>query len=578
LRKTTRLRSFLVSILLGVVLIALLNGLVVYAAVSSQGQARQKDSLRLIAMIVSPQECYVGEEVSISIVARNLSPQEACTRTITLSGDAVAGRTVTLAPKEYQAIIFNVVPTEAKVYHVYCEHLSGSFTADTVPEPAVVPEADTEPVADPSDADTLPEESVDSNTTPEPSSPAEGDADQTDSETYDSNTLPEPPPDPITEPELPADDGTQLDPAVISNPMSIAKTTTGVAGSVLSDCSDQLGGVFGFVYVSGGQRHVMLISGTSQRTALIPPDAYMSINWATNLRMAVAGQDSFWLFGGSLGDLAAREYTFSSSSGLVLSRIERFGNRSSLAGDIVRLTNGNVVVAWHQLTEVGVPVPINIACIGPSGYNTVTVYNERATPYVKAELGQHPDGSVWLFTSHDGSSLINATKIIESNGMLTVAMYAREWIFNNREDPSVSPEAEHPTLKAFVSADEMYLCFQNRQYTYFNSYPLIKGSHLAFISVRDRQVAWICPGEIERTSSYVSGYSDRLWAAFAPYNAAIGNFTSELWIFWETGEKEMLCHLTLNDNPQKPRNFAGSGNMVAATARDGKMYLFRIGA
>ena len=577
MRKTTKLRSVLVSILLGVVLIALLNGLVVYAAVSSPGQARQKNSLRLIAMIVSPQECYVGEEVSISIVARNLSPQEACTRTITLSADIVAGRTVTLAPKEYQAIIFNVVPTEAKVYHVYCEHLSGSFTADLVPEPAVVLEADTESVVDPSDADTLPEEPVDSNTTPEPSSPVEGGADQTDSEDHDPNTLPEPPTDPVTEPEPLADDGTHLDPVVVSDPTSIAKTTTGVAGSVLSDCADQLGGVFGFVYVSGGQRHVMLISGTNQRTAVIPSDGYMSINWATNLRMAVAGQDSFWLFGGSLGDLAARKYTFSSSD-LVLSRIESFGNRSSLAGDIVRLTNGNVVVAWHQLTEVGVPVPINIACIGPSGYNTVTVYNERATPYVKAELGQHPDGSVWLFTSHDGSSLINATKVIESNGMLTVVMYAREWIFNNREDPSVSPEAEHPTLKAFVSANEMYLCFQNRQYTYFNSYPLMKGSHLAFVSVPDRQLAWICPGEIERTSSYVSGYSDRLWAVFAPYNAAIGNFTSELWIFWETGEKEMLCHLTLNDNPQKPRNFAGGGNMIAATSRDGGIDIFTIGS
>jgi hypothetical protein len=221
---------------------------------------------------------------------------------------------------------------------------------------------------------------------------------------------------------------------------------------------------------------------------------------------------------------------------------------------------------------------VNIACIGPTGYDTVTVFNERATPYVKAELGQHPDGSVWLFTSHDGSSLINATKVIEASGVLTVAMYAREWIYNNREDPSVSPEAEHPTLKAFVSQGQMYLCFQNRQYTYFNSYPLIKGSHLSFVSVPDRQLLWICPGEIERTSSYLSGYSDRFWAVFAPYNAAISNFASELWIFWQTGEKEMLCQLALNDNSQKPRNFAGSGNAIAATARDGSINVFTIGS
>ncbi len=567
MRKASRLRSFLAA-LFGIVLIVLLSAPVVYAAVGNQVQGKEKDSLRLLGMIVSPQECYVGEQISITVVARNLSPQEACTRTITIDGDIVAGRTVTLAPKDYQAIMFNVVPTEAKVYHLYCEDLSGSLTSYPVPEPTAATDNHASPMTDPSGPATPPEEPTGSDNVPDLSIPPDA----------DTQPQPEPPPtDTVTEPEPPLDTGGQPDLVVVSEPMSVTKNATGIAGSVLSDCADQFGDVFGFVYVSGGKRHVMLINGMSKRTALIPSDANMGVNWATNLRIAVAGPDSFWLFGGSLGDLAARKYTLSGSE-LVLSRIERFGDGSSLAGDVIRLKNGNIVVAWHQMTEVGVPVPVNIACIGPTGYDTVTVFNERATPYVKAELGQHPDGSVWLFTSHDGSSLVNATKVIEASGVLTVAMYAREWIYNNREDPSVSPEAEHPTLKAFVSQGQMYLCFQNRQYTYFNSYPLIKGSHLLFVSVPDRQPLWICPGEIERTSSYLSGYSDRFWAVFAPYNAAISNFASELWIFWQTGEKEMLCQLALNDNPQKPRNFAGSGNAIAATARDGSIQVFTIGA
>jgi len=563
-----------VSFLLGVLLVGLLNGLVIDAAAGGLGQTKERDSVRLLAMIVSPQQCYVGEEVSISIVARNLSPQQACTRTIMLSGDVVMERTVTLVPKDYQAIIFKVVPMEPKVYHVCCEDLSASFTTDPLPESPVAADADTEPADDGSGTETVPEGSVDSNTTPE--SPTESDSGQTDADISDSDILPELPTDSTTEPETPPDDGSQFDPVVISDPTSVARRDTGVAGSVLSDCADRLGDVFAFVYISGGKRHVMFVTGTSQQTALIPSDAYMGINWATNLRIAIAGPNSFWLFGGSLGELAARKYSLG-ANGLALSRIERFGDRSSLAGDIVRLNNGNIVVAWHQLTEIGVPVPVNTACIGPSGYDTVSVYNERATPYVKAELGQHPDGSVWLFTSHDGSSLINATKVMESNGTLTLVMYAREWLYNNREDASISPEAEHPTLKAFVVQNDMYLCFQNRQYTYFSSYPLMKGSHLAFVAVPDRVLAWVCPGEIERTSSYLSGYTDRFWAVFAPYDAATVNFASELRIFWETGGNERLCYLALNDNPQKPRCFAGSGNMIAATARDGNVYIFTIG-
>jgi len=88
--------------------------------------------IRVEDLIISPAQVYVGEPVTISCVVTNIG-SEAGTYTVTLGGDFMAQKNVTLQPGESRAVSFEVIPSFAKTYSVSVDGLSGSFVAKAAP-------------------------------------------------------------------------------------------------------------------------------------------------------------------------------------------------------------------------------------------------------------------------------------------------------------------------------------------------------------------------------------------------------------------------------------------------------------
>lgn len=83
-------------------------------------------------LVISPEEVNPGQVVAISCLVTN-SGAEAGTYTISLGGDFMAQKSVTLQPGESKTLSFEVTPTVAKTYQVAVDGLSGSFRAVTTP-------------------------------------------------------------------------------------------------------------------------------------------------------------------------------------------------------------------------------------------------------------------------------------------------------------------------------------------------------------------------------------------------------------------------------------------------------------
>lgn len=91
------------------------------------------ENIVLSNLTISPSEVYVGDPVSISVVATNIGGM-AGSYEITCGGDVVMQKTVTLAPGESKVVSFEVTPTVAKTYQVSVDGLVGSFVAVTILE------------------------------------------------------------------------------------------------------------------------------------------------------------------------------------------------------------------------------------------------------------------------------------------------------------------------------------------------------------------------------------------------------------------------------------------------------------
>jgi len=87
---------------------------------------------RVSNLVISPTEVNPGNPVTISCTVENIG-SEAGGYTVTLGGDFMAEKTITLAPSESKVVSFEVTPAVAKTYSVSVDGLSGSFVATTVP-------------------------------------------------------------------------------------------------------------------------------------------------------------------------------------------------------------------------------------------------------------------------------------------------------------------------------------------------------------------------------------------------------------------------------------------------------------
>lgn len=87
---------------------------------------------RVSDLVISPTEVNPGQIVTISCTVTNISA-EAGSYTITLGGDFMAERSVTLNPGESAVVSFEVTPAVAKSYHISVDGLTGTFRAVEVP-------------------------------------------------------------------------------------------------------------------------------------------------------------------------------------------------------------------------------------------------------------------------------------------------------------------------------------------------------------------------------------------------------------------------------------------------------------
>ena len=83
-------------------------------------------------LTINPPEVNPGQKVTISATVTNLGGKRGSYE-VTLGGDFMATKSVTLNPGESKAVSFEVTPTELGVHSVSVDGLTGSFTVVGVP-------------------------------------------------------------------------------------------------------------------------------------------------------------------------------------------------------------------------------------------------------------------------------------------------------------------------------------------------------------------------------------------------------------------------------------------------------------
>jgi len=109
-----------------------LGGLALVLLSRKAGAAPPGAVFKLKELNISPKEVNLYSPVTISCVVTNIG-SEAGTYTVTLGGDFMAQKNVTLQPGESRAVSFEVIPSFAKTYSVSVDGLSGSFVCTTTP-------------------------------------------------------------------------------------------------------------------------------------------------------------------------------------------------------------------------------------------------------------------------------------------------------------------------------------------------------------------------------------------------------------------------------------------------------------
>lgn len=88
--------------------------------------------IRLSDLAINPPEVNPGQKVTISATVTNIGGERGSYQ-VTLGGDFMATKSVTLNPGESKAVSFQVTPAELGVYSVNVDGLTGSFSVVAVP-------------------------------------------------------------------------------------------------------------------------------------------------------------------------------------------------------------------------------------------------------------------------------------------------------------------------------------------------------------------------------------------------------------------------------------------------------------
>ena len=191
---------------------------------------------------------------------------------------------------------------------------------------------------------------------------------------------------------------------------------------------------------------------TSGETSTIELPTDSSHGWS-ELASVMSSSSDLWLSGAG-GGLVVRHYRLSgsplpTSAQLVESRT--FGDPDSRQGDLLALTSGAVVAAWHQQGANGLPQGQHVAYRGAGAWQMVPPLRFMPTRSSDQVLGQHPaDASVWLFSNPDAWGAVGAAHLTEADGVLRV-----DWVdgqlLSDEEHGLFGPHGENASLA--VAAD-----------------------------------------------------------------------------------------------------------------------------
>lgn len=317
----------------------------------------------------------------------------------------------------------------------------------------------------------------------------------------------------------------------------------------------------------------------STSTVDLPSDSNQG--WA-ELATAMASPSDLWVMGGN-GPLVLRHYVLSGSelpTSATLVESRTFGDTDSRQGDLIVLSSGAVVAAWHQQGANGLPHGQSVA-YRPAGGGwkelpRLTFMSSRASDQV---LAQHPaDGSVWLFSNPDAWGSIGAARLTEAGGTLLLD-WVDAYFLRDEEYGLAGPHPENPYLA--VAADPatgtLALAYQSvEERAFTEGSTVIVGAHIAVARITaDARLSFtVAPVWAERVSfvGLVVTGAELVLFYRAVENAplSVGNVTA---IRFRDGAWGSVERLGTVRSTSWPLGYGTTRSEVAAALDDGAIHL-----
>lgn len=217
--------------------------------------------------------------------------------------------------------------------------------------------------------------------------------------------------------------------------------------------------------------------------------------WTSAAAQMTSAED-LWVLGGT-GPMTLHHYRLSGSplpTSASLVETRRFGDSDSRPGDLVALSGGGLVAAWHQHGATGPEgqyVAYRTAAGAWSALAPLTFMPTRSSDQV---LAQHPaDGSIWLFSNPDAWGAIGAARLVEAGGTLAVTWTDGLYIYSSWVGV-YGPDPENPDLAAAADPANgtIALAYQSADRRWFtDGTRTVVGSRIAVTRIRaDRSLAF----------------------------------------------------------------------------------------
>lgn len=241
----------------------------------------------------------------------------------------------------------------------------------------------------------------------------------------------------------------------------------------------QWGAVTGVLYLDSAtySPSVWFRDRASMATSIVDLPADSRDGWSY-AAAAMSSATDLWVAGGN-GPITVRHYALTGSplpTAATLVESRTFGTTDSRPGDLIALTGGGLVLAWHQQGATG-PQGQQIAYRSAAGgWTQLPALTFMPTSYSDQVLAQHPaDGSVWLLSNPDMWGAIGAVHLTEAGGTLTVDWTNGSFISEQAHGLN-GPDPENPDLA--VAADPasgtLALAYQSRDRRYVGTSPNIR--------------------------------------------------------------------------------------------------------